>query len=56
MLLENAEGQFGRPGLTLQEANALVGFRMQRGECYVPPGSRVPKPRQLPVTRHLATR
>ena len=28
MLLENGEGQFGRPGLTMEEANALVSFHM----------------------------
>ncbi len=43
MLLENPEGQFGMPGLTLEEANALVRFRMQRGECYVPPGCAGPE-------------
>ncbi len=43
MLLENGEGQFGRPGLTMEEANAPVSFRMMRGESYVPPGCAGPE-------------
>jgi hypothetical protein len=38
MLLEGAEGPDGRPGragLTHAESNALVSFRMKRGECNV---------------------
>jgi hypothetical protein len=46
--LENAEGQFDTPRLTLEEANALVLFRMMRGECYVPPGCAGPESAPAP--------
>ncbi len=43
MLLENPEGHFGTPGLTLQEGNALVRFRIKRGESYAPFGDAEPE-------------
>ncbi len=43
ILLENPEGHFGTPGLTLEEANVHVLFRMMRGDCYVPPGCAGPE-------------
>jgi len=36
MRLEALEGESGTPGLTIEEANALVRFRIRRGERCVP--------------------
>ncbi len=43
MLLERPEGFFGTPGLTLEEANALVLLRIKRGECWSPFGNAEPE-------------
>ena len=43
MRLESAAGETGTPGLTLEESNALVRFRIQRGECYMPSGIAAPE-------------
>jgi len=43
MRLEAREGFCGTPGLTLEEANALVRYRMKRGECFAPNGAAGPE-------------
>ena len=48
MRLEEPEGYRGTPGLTLEEGNALVKFRMMRGECHVPPGCAGPEAAPAP--------